>query len=428
MKAATILFALLAPGAAVAQNLPPPLAPTTVVIDQGRVFGDDAPLAAGLDVLAGIGLSISAGLVTEFNDNMRRVEDDAILPDGVARSDWRFTPTVAISGGRPLGRQQLFFNAGIGRDFYARETIRDKNRVNVGGGLAWRLGQRCNGRLQGNWSKRGTQFASFAEVISSTQESTRLFTSATCQTAGRLVGSASYARANTKNQTDESLPAVVDRSFANVESDSINASLAYALTRGQIGISGNWGNYEFPNQLLVSGETNGNTIQGYNLFANYRIGSSLQANGSIGFSKVNPKSLLSQDFSGNVWSFGLNYSGPRLGASIGTGRSVNGSSGGNSNFSIGTFYNMNVSYRANDRLSASAGYSRSNTDYTGVIVIQGTQPIDAAITDRFFIGTDFRLNRLLTFGADLNHQKRSSEPDTFSYDATSVVFSIRANF
>jgi hypothetical protein len=328
----------------------------------------------------------------------------------------------------PFGRQQLFLNAGLGRDFYARNTILDKNRVNVGGGLAWVLGQRCNGRIQGSWSKRGTQFASFAEVIPSTQETSSFFTSATCQTAGRLVGSLSYSKSSSRNRTDESLPNAIDRSFSDVNSDNINASIAYSLTRGQIGVSGNWGDFEYPNQPLLLGGVNSSKIQGYNLFANYRIGSSLQANASVGYSKVESQSLLGQDFSGNVWNIGLNYSGPRLGAGISAGRSVNGSTGGNSNYSVGTYYNMNVSYRANERLSASAGYARSNTDYRGLLLIPETQPIDTAVMDRFFIGADYRLNRLLSFGADLNHQKRSSDPGEFSYDATSVIFSIRANF
>lgn len=427
MKPAAALLMLMAPGTVLGQALPPSAAPATVVVDQGRVFGDDAPLAGGLDVLAGIGLDISASLVTEWSDNMRRVREDEVLPDGESRSDWRFRPTVALSGGRPFGRQQIFFNAGIGRDLYARNTIRDKNRVNVGGGVAWTLGQRCTGRLQGSWSERGTQFASFAEVISSTQESSGFFTSATCQTAGRLTGSASYGRSSTQNRVDEALPDEFDRGFADVESETVGASVAYALTRGQIGVSGNWAVYEFPNQILLTGETNGNRIQGYNLFANYRIGTSLRINGSVGHSRVDPKSPLAQDFTGNVWNLTLNYSGPRLGASIGAGRNVSGSRGGNSNFSIGNFYNMNVSYRASDRLSASAGYARSKSEYRGVTAIPGTQPINDATMDRFFIGTDYRLNRLLTFGADLNHQKRSSDPDVFSYDATSVIFSIRAN-
>ena len=430
---AILVFACAASPAVLAQDLPPPLPtpPTpapTVMVDQGRVFGDDAPFASGLDVLAGFGFNISAGLRTEYNDNIRRLEDDAIVAPGASRSDFRFTPTVAVSAGRSLGRQQIFLNAGLGRDFYVRNTILDKNRVNVGGGLAWRLGQRCNGRVQGSWRKRGTQFDSFAEVIPSTQETVSFFTSATCQTAGRLVGSASYSRSNTKNRTDSSQPDFLDRSFANVNSDSINASVAYALTRGQVGVSGNWGNFDYPNQILLNGETNGTSIQAYNVFANYRIGTSLQANASVGHSKVDPKSPFAQEFSGNVWNVGLNYSGPRLGGSIGAGRSVNGSSGGNSNFSIGKFYSMDVNYKANDRLSAAAGYRRSSTEYRGVLIIPGTQPINDAELDRFFVGTDYRLNRLLTFGLDLNHQKRSSNPGTFSYDATAVIFNMRASF
>jgi hypothetical protein len=48
--------------------------------------------------------------------------------------------------------------------------------------------------------------------------------------------------------------------------------------------------------------------------------------------------------------------------------------------------------------------------------------------DRVFIGADYRMARLLSFSADINHQRRRSVPDSFSFTATSIVFGVNARF
>ncbi len=107
---------------------------------------------------------------------------------------------------------------------------------------------------------------------------------------------------------------------------------------------------------------------------------------------------------------------------------VNGGRGSSANYSIQRFYNFSTTYRANDRLRFAAGYSHSNADFRGISSIPETEIAKTNTNDRFFIGSDYALNRLLRFGVDFNHQRRSSDPEDFSYKVNSVTFSVRGSF
>ncbi|MFN3371516.1 MAG: outer membrane beta-barrel protein [Sphingomonadaceae bacterium] len=416
---------LLVPAPLLAQE-PAPSAVPLVEADPRRVLGDEAPFLGGLDILAGIGLSLRAGLTTEYTDN---VSNRSFGSGGLdSRSDWIFRPSVGIEVGRAIGRQRLFVNAGASRSFYARNDILNRNRFNVDGGLAWALGARCGGRVQGGWSTREGFRDLFEDVVPSTTRNTRFFANAACQTATGLAPSVSYDWSRTRNRsiTVAGFP-VIDRSFSDVQSQGVSASLGYPLSaRGQVGVQGSWREYEFPNQPLPDGTANGNEVLSGSLFLNYRLGPSLRANASLGTTRVNPRDDLTPSFSGLTYSGGLNWSGPRLGASLSYGRSVSGSRGGTANYSIANSFSAGVNYRASDRASAAAGYARVRQTNRGNAAFPETNRLLGYTGNRYFIGADYRFNRILSASLDLNHQQRSSTPSQFDYDATSVILGLRA--
>lgn len=424
------------PAAAQVTQLPPIISspgpvtpPTGVSADPYRVFGDDAPVFAALGVLGGIGMDISASLSTEYSDNIARVgEGEDISARYRSKDDWIFRPGVNFGFNKPVGRQKLFFGAGLGRNIYARNTSLNSNRLSLTGGAALSLGTRCGGEVKGGYSNRGTQLGAFEEVIPSTQIRVSFGANASCRTPGGLTGSVGYSYSKSTNETHDPL-GEVDRSFADVNSNSVSGSLGYALgARGQVGIQGAWNNNKYPNQLLPTGGSNENEVVSGSLFASYRVGSSISASASIGKSEVRTNVPGTSPFSGGTWNLGVNYSGPRIGASLSTGRSVNGGSGGSANYSIGTFFNASTSYRLNDRASASAGFASSNSDYSGYDALPETEELRSSKSRRFFIGADYRMTRIFSFSLDLNHQKRSSDPDGFNYDENSVILGIRAKF
>ncbi len=422
----------VAPGQPALAPAPPPAQPVLpafpqtsatmgVVADEARIYGDDAPTAGGFDILAGIGFHMSASLVTEYNDNISRtVTGEPLNPRFKSKTDWRFTPTVAADFGRAFGRQRLFLTGSVGRDYYARNNIMNRNRFQVDGGLQWTLGTRCNGRAQGGYSDRGTRLSDFDEVIPSSQTSSSLSLVAGCATATGLGFNAGYNWNELKNSVES-------REYADSRGSGINGSIFYKLgQRGDISIQGYSRSVTYPNQFLPDGQSNGTDISSLSLGLGYRFGPSIRLNGDIGKSWADPKNPLAEGFSGLTWNLAASYSGPRLGGRISAGRGVSSGSGGYTNYQLSDRFAAALTYDFGRRIVISTGYSHLNQRNRGGEGLPETSRLSEFKLDRIFIGADYRLNRILTVGFDVNNQKRSANPSDFNYTATSALLTLRA--
>jgi hypothetical protein len=400
--------------------------PGAVVDDPNRVFGDEAPDFAPLAIVGALGLRPFASLVTQYDDNIARQPSDAPLNSRFrSRADWIFRPTVGVRAERPVGRQRLFLNASLGRAIYAKNSQLNNTRINVGGGAGFVLGRTCGGQVSAGYSKRDQLIGNFEDAADATAESTFFSSVLNCSTATGLTGSVGYNRGRQTNRTSD--PSV-DRSFADARRQSVNGSIGYRLgQRGQVGIAGSWGENVFPNQLVL-GEENQNEVTSISLFGNYRVGSALSATAGFGQSKVSSQVPGSQSFSGNTWNLGLGYAGPRFGANLAVSRGINGGGNQGANFAIATNLTGSVTYQLNDAMRLSTGYVRTDSDFRGTALIPETNQIQSMTTDRVFVGADYRLRRLLSFGFDLNYQQRSSVPDIFSFKSTSAIFTVTARF
>jgi hypothetical protein len=432
--------ALVCPAQALAQPVPQKAAvqaaptpgtrfeppPGAVVDDPNRVFGDEAPDFAPLAIVGALGLRPFASMVAQYDNNVARQPAGAVLnPRFRSRADWVFRPTLGVRAERPVGRQRLFLNASVSRAIYAKNTELNNNRFNVGGGAGFVLGRTCGGQLSAGYSKRDQLIGGFEEAADATAESTFFSGTLNCATVTGLTGSVGYNRGRTSNQTSD--PSV-DRSFADARRQTVNGSIGYRLgQRGQVGISGLWTENIFPNQLVL-GQENQNELTSVSLFGSYRIGNTLSANAGFGRSNVSSQVPGSQPFSGNTWNLGASYAGPRIGANLSASRGINGGGNQGANFAVATVLSASVTYRLNDAMQLSTGYFRSDSDFRGTALIPETNQIQSMKMDRIFAGADYRLNRMLSFGFDVNYQKRSAVPDTFSFDSTSAILSVTARF
>lgn len=392
-----------------------------VVADPYRVLGDDAPAFSGFDVLAGIGVDITASLRTEYSDNVARIGDGRALPSRFeSKEDWRFTPVLSANLGRALGRQRLFLNTTVGRDFYARNNILNRNRFSVDGGLEWTLGHRCSGRLQGGYNERGTRLSDFAEVIPSTQRTTSLGVNAGCMTSTGLGFNAGYNWQELENSVDS-------RRYADLRSSGFNGRIYYQLgNRIDVSVQGHTQQIRYPYQLLPDASENGMRISALSGGLGYRLGQSIRLNGTLGKSWVKPRSPFAEDFSGTTWTVGAIYSGLRLGANVSAGRDVSSGSSGFTGYQVSDTVLATLSYRLGERISTSAGYAHLNQRNRG----QGGQILPTLLSfeqNRYFIGADYRMNRILRAGIDFNHLKRSSNPTGFDYSANSVLLTLTAS-
>ncbi len=402
--------------------------PTGVTADPYRVYGDDAPVFAALGVIGALGLKFNASLVTEYSNNVSRTSGEDVAPRFRTRDDWIFRPQIGASFSRPIGRHKVFLTASLGKTYYAENTMMNASRYSFSGGGNFSIGTRCGMGTRLGYSNRDTQFGTFEEVIPSSQERVTFGLNGTCRTPGGLTANMGYMHSKSLNHTHDPLNEI-DRSFANVESNSVNGSIGYAVgMRGQVGIQGFWNQHTFPNQLLATGGVNENEVIGGSVFASYRVGTAFAASGSIGKTKLQTSIPGTTPFSGTTWNLGLTYSGPKFGANAAAGRNVSGGSGGSANYSVGTFFNASVNYALNRRMNTAAGFSTTDSTFRGFDPLPETEVVSTSKTNRFFIGANYSMQRIFSFSLDFNHQRRSSEPSSYNYKDSSVIFGIRARF
>jgi hypothetical protein len=393
-----------------------------VQADPSLLFGIDAPDLVGFAVSAVRGFKYRASLRTEYSDNVAHRASDAPLPGRyVSRTDWRFTPEIGISAGHDVGRQLLFLNGTLGRDYYARNTALDRSRANVSTGVQWAL-SRCGGRVQGDYSTRQSSSYLFDDNLPSTQDRLSATVGATCRVSGRLSANAGYDWYKTANGLEA-------RRVSNSRGHGLVAGLSYPIAnRGSLSVSGFWRTVDYPNQLLLTGEANQIKYSGFSVGGGYRLGPTFSMNGSIGRTKADYRDPLVPNFNGTTWSAGLNYTGQRIGATVSAGRSAS-ASGGSANFSVSENYTGTVRYRLGDRIGTSLGYTHNKADNQSRVLIpgEGLTPRSRK-RDTILASVDYRLPRIFHLAADYRHEKQAAQLERAGYSTNIYSLTLSASF
>ncbi|QMW22065.1 porin family protein [Sandaracinobacteroides saxicola] len=401
----------------------------TVAPDRGA--DDDAAPTGGVVVNAQRGFDVGVSFVSEYGSNLIRLGDGIALSNGlVSRSDFRFRPAVNVRFGQPLGRQLLFVNGTLGRDFYARNTILNKNRYGADAGLAWELA-RCTGRAQGSYTRRQAQFELDNDVIDNPQERSTLLVSGSCPIGARLAPSLSASWNKIRNKAP-------GRDRFDTDTFNLNGALGYAVTpRLQLGLNGSYTNLRRSNLLVFALPPVGppvllgvNTLDFYSATVNatYAIGPSLKVNGSVGLNISKEILPPSKQITDTVYSAGVSYTGPRISASLNADRAVQPAPGGEASVYVTDGLSANLGYQLGSSIDLYAGWSHRKREFRGSANPQEPLIRRSERSDRFFVGASTDVGRLFTIGIEGSHVRRRSDPSIYNYSTTNAQISLRANF
>ena len=442
LKPADIAKHALATGTALAVIV------TAVPASAQRVAGDDPPIAqSGITTVSAVngrGWRIEGSLRTLFDDNLLRLPEGSAL-NGRDKADFRISPAVSGAIGLPVGRQQLFLGALYGRDFYVRNSELNRNRIVVGGGLAWRVGVSCSGTIAAEYRRRQNLFSDQSVLVDNVQATKTYGANGDCQAPVGLGFGGSINRTETENKNP-------NRRAFDSTTMTYSPRLSYGSSAlGRFNVSGTLTKVDYPQRTVPT--PNGVQSDGVDIMSGrfgYSRALGTRFNLSLGASyiktKPQPKTVLQlvpvggglfqvaavdrAGYSGLGYDASLSYTpSPRLSAQFSASRDVSSTANVGALFVLNQSYGIDLGYRLGPSISTGLGATFFKRSYRGSFPSQ-TETV-ARISDktsRFYARVGYSPVKLYDLDLEVAHQKRRSNPDDFNFSGTSASLTLRVKF
>jgi hypothetical protein len=372
---------------------------------------------------------------TFYDSNVAGSDEAVAAARGIKLSDVVFDPKIRFDIARPIGRQTVYLQGDVGYDFHARNTVLNRENLDIRPGVLGQVG-RCQVGLTGDYSRAQSDLYELANspvgLVGPFQQRNVLQVeevggNATC---GGAVGLApSVTASETWTQNSSPLQRYVD-----AQTFSGSAGLTYQRpVLGSIRFFGAFSQNDFPNRAGLVGiqgaapSTGYKTISG-GLTYTRAVGSRLQGSVSVSYTKLDENGSASQGFSGATYSAALVYQlSNRLHATGTVSRATVPSSRLNSTFGIDELFFGQLAYDLSSRLTLTGGASFAHDAYNGVPFPLGFDVTDDK-TYSLFSDVELRLTRRLSLGLNVQHRQRNANYPGLSYPDTRVGLTARATF
>jgi hypothetical protein len=403
--------------------------------------GDDEPLVrTGLVTVpqvSGRGWQLDGSVTTQYNSNFRR---------NVSGGVWRVAPQVSGGIGLPVGRQQLFVGASVGRDIFLGNQNFNRNRYRVGGGVNLRAGNRCSASVAGEIGRAQALFGDIAEIQDNVQQDRSIGAQVNCQGGVGLGFGGTVQYRETENTRPQ-------RRIFNFESLTFSPQLTYAAPAlGQFSLGASFQNVKYPlRQVLTLDGPDADELDIRAFRAGYsrELGSRLRLTLGVSNIRVTPKpsSVLlllpgaTPDEAGNIPVVvtdrqpfsALGYDGTlslQLGDRTKITASTSRTAQPNANLgaltAVRNVHGLDVDVKLNRGLSAAVGGSLVNARYRASFA-SADEPLrrNSDRISRVYGQINYSPRQLYSIGLEVAHQNRTSDPVFLNFSNTTALLRLR---
>lgn len=413
--------------------------------------GDDPGFAnSGLTTVSpvdGRGYRLEANVRTLYDSNILRNGDGIAMRPGAVREDYRISPTVTGAIGFPIGRQQLFVGAEVGRDYYVNNTQLNRNRYAVGGGVNLRAGTRCTGTLAADFNSRLALFSELAELIPNVQERLTYGASAQCQGPIGIGFGGSVRRIQTRNDNPS-------RQQFDLDSTVFSPNISYALGNiGRFSLSGSLNQVNYLRRTVTA--IDGSNIEDGVDILSGRFGYERQLGSRFSIalglsyleSKPQPTTVLvpvgitsppaapgiilgptdRSTFSGLGYDGSISYRpSPRIAATFNAGRNVSASANVGAQYQVQSNFGLDLDYRLGSAITLGSGITYDKQSYFNSFLTpdERQRRVEDKIT-RVYGSVNYAPVKLYALSMLVAYQDRKSLPVDYSFNSFSVLLSLR---
>lgn len=420
--------------------------PSTMGDDQSIYQGPASGLAA-----SGRGFALRGNLTTLYDGNILRRGDGLPQRPGEEKADYRISPSVSGEFGLPFGRQRLYVNGLVGRDYYVRNEQLNRNRYRVGGGLALAAGSNCTGLVDGDIGSRQILFSELGTLVPNAQETLSYGASANCQSAVGLGFGGSVRRLQIRNDNPVREP-------FDLNSTAYSLQISYGL--GQIGrfsLSGSRNDVTYIGRQVFNTDVqrvdDAIEVTSGRLGYEREIGSRLALTAGLSYyqSKPVPTTILSplvvqqppgapvvvlvpedrSDFSGLGYDASLSYKpNSRMEVVFAANRNVSASVNVGALAQVRTSFLIDVDYALASGIRLGAGGSYDKRDYNNAVLsfADAGRVREQDKISRVYGNIGYSATRLLSLAFEVAYQDRRSLPVEFSFDSFSAQLNLTFRF
>ena len=394
--------------------------------------GDNSPILGGnlLDtqVVEGRAWTLEGRFGTIYDTNFRRTVDPVAAV--------RLSPLLHFGLGLPVGRQQLFFGADVGRDIVVNQPGFNRGRYAVGGGIEWRLGTRCSGMIGAEAYQRLTIVSEQATLTNNVQSVEAFAGSLGCRSATGFGFGGSVDHRTYRNDTPVRAP-------YDLRSMVFAPNISYGTqTIGTFSLTTTFNSTTYPNRATPTPD--GFVEEGIKIF-NGRLGYSrtfgtrLQLDVGISRLKTTPRPdtvltiingqvvpVSRQSFSGAGFDASLTYQpSPRMGLNLVATRNVTVSPNVGAQFIVRNAYGADFTYSLGPSIDLGLGGRILKNQYERSFTTASEIARNHDNTKRLYVSLDYSPVPLYSIGVELAHQWRRADPVLFDFNSTTARLNLR---
>jgi hypothetical protein len=397
---------------ATARSLVERLSMVIVALAPGAALAQSAPQRQ---------FSISPQLRLEYDNNVLRLPENATVPQGRHRSDYRSSPQLAINITRPIGRNSAFLTGLVGYDFYKYNRQLNRERINLTGGGAINTGS-CTTNGQLSYVRRQSDLDDILFATTGRGRNLEQFVSPSvgisCGSVGGISSSLTYSHDDVTNSD-------VFRKPGDYHANTYGAQIG--LNRPAIGNVGIYTNYRhgiYDNRFLPDGRNESVKSYSAGLRVDRQFGR-IKGHVAGGITRVQTNTPGVRGFRGGTYDIALTYLAPRGTARVAFARNVQQSNLLGVDYSIVDSFDLGLTYRVNPRLNLSSGLyvqrRRLSQSPLAPVVIGNTRDRLRSLN----VIASYDAARHVSFDLGATWRQRRGDTPIFNYNARILALTLR---
>lgn len=365
-------------------------------------------------------IDVRATGMIEYNDNV--VVSDPRISRGDSTGDVVASPSLDLNIVLPRATGSAYLAGSVGYRFYKKYTNLNRENISLTGGADQRLAS-CTVHGEVGYQRRISDLGSLyvldkAESFNNTEESRRYTADVGCGGPFGLRPALAYTRTEVRNS--QAL-----RRYADADTNAVTAQLSLpSPALGTVSLFGRYSESIYIHRQTPTGGVGRDGIKSYagGVQLERNISSRLNFQGSVNYSKVDPRLPGTNSFSGVGFDLSALYNADLFSLQISGSRTAQPSAIYYVSYEIMTLVSASISHDLSERIQISLNANKTWRDYSSSRLF-----VDAPVMgndNMLSIGANatYRANRRLRFNLGAGYDERSSNIQLYKFRAKRINF------